>query len=236
MTTFSQIVDDIVAETLRLDLLGVIADYLRQTIRDMHIDSVTKMPAFYPDNRKEVQVILSGVGTENVYVWPIPKATLFQQMEAVYYRAYGVYSLEKKPSIAKVNRGVDPNSRYYWYRAGSNICMANPGKDGQLVDVSWFEYLGSLAYYAKALNPAIYDLASDSYVIANGYTNDQALALSTNWMIQRHADTLKEGVRAKIYKRLADMDRARLCYSQFETARSAIINTESMSFSISYGG
>ena len=236
MTSFSQIVDELVAETLRIDLRPVIADYLRQTIRDMHMDSDKKMPVFYPDNRKEEQVSLSGVTDENVFVWPIPAVTLFQQMEAIYYRSYGVYSVEKKPSIAK-NRGqFDPNSQYYWYRVGSNLCLANPGKDGSLIDISWFEYLGSLAYYAPALNPATYNMETGLYTILAGYTEAEAMAKSTNWMIQRHGDTLKEGLRAKVYKRLADLDRARLCYSQFETARQAIINTESMSYSISYGG
>ena len=235
MTTFSQVVDEITTETLRLDMRATIAGYLNQTIREMHIDPKSAMPVFYPDNRQEVSVTLSGMAAaDNVLVWPIPSSAVFQSLEAAYYRAYRKYAVEKKPSIARNPNNGDPNAQYYWYRSGINFCFANPGPDGQIVDLSWFEYPKTLAYFADNLNPAKYDPATGTYTILSGYTQTQALALTENWLLTRHSETLKEGLRAKVYKRLADLERARLAYSQFETAKAGIIATESMSFAPVY--
>ena len=53
-------------------------------------------------------------------------------------------------------------------------------------------------------------------------TRENAHLLITNWLLIRWEELIKEGVRAKLYKRVADQVRMRAAYSAFESARVAM--------------
>lgn len=244
MTTFTQLIDDMVIETVRPDLRQVMEGYLNQTIREMHNKTgqgSEPTPVLYPDNRVEELVTLSGVTDTNTYLWQIPAMTRFQIMEAVYYRGIGRYAQLRNPKSAL---GFNPNevsAMYYFYRSGPYFALMNPGVDGQEVYLSWFEYPRNLPLYGIGVSPAIYDITSDDYVLNplradQSLTLDQAIALSTNWLLQKHTQVMREGLRAKIYKRISDgSDRARLSFSQFENLKTSVQNTEALEYSVNYG-
>lgn len=248
MTTFTQLIDDMVSETLRVDMRQTMADYLNQTIREVHNKSRAtpqgneSMPVLYPDNRVEELVTLSGITEDTLtYLWPIPKMTVFQQMEAVYYRGVSRYAQLRNPKSALLVSSAEISAKFYYYRTGAYFALVNPGADGQLVALSWFEYPRNLPLYGIGVSPVLYDNITEEYSLNpkradQTLTLEQGLALSTNWLLQRHTDAIREGLRAKIYKRLSDgSNRAQLAYSQFEVLKTSIQNTESLEISVNWG-
>jgi hypothetical protein len=238
MTTFSQLIDELALELVRPDLLSMLPAYLNQTIREIHTKSDTQMPVMYPDNRLEDRLVLSGMGSSVSYLWTIPKMAQFQQIEAVYYESIGRYARMRGPKANQVQNPNDQLGSYYWYRTGPQVLLNRPGADGNGVRICWHEYPRSLVYYAAANQPVRWDPVAQEYVWNPTWTGtaQEALDACTNWVLERHEEMLKEGVRAKAYKRIADVERSRLSYSQYESMKAAVINTESIDMTVNYGG
>lgn len=224
MTTFSQIVDELTTELLRPDFTEVISEYLNQTIREIHARRQTGNPVLYDANRLEVEVLVASLPA----TWTIPSVPKFQTLETVYYQERGVYALKRHPSRAFDN-GLNNNDPY-WYRSGGSIIF-NGILEGETVKLSYFEFPARLKYYTAATRPATYDFEAESYTYLAAYdvndtTRENARNLTTNWLLLRWASTLKEGVRAKVYKRLGEKDRAGMCFSAFEAQREGLLSSE----------
>ncbi|KAK0039462.1 hypothetical protein Bpfe_031139 [Biomphalaria pfeifferi] len=223
MTTFSQLVDDVVKELLRPDQLENIATYTNQTIRELHIRPSTQSQTFFDANRVEEEL---AVLTDGPWLWSIPSVTRFQKLEAIYCPQMNLYIQEKTPSVAFRNSD-DPFHNYYWYRTGPQIAVAGAlaGLDLQL---SYFMYPRTFPYKLLVNRIVKFDADLDAYVlIAGGGTPTQdQIDAETAWPLQRWPDAIKEGVRAKLFKRLGDSDRTRMAYSAFESMRMAVWNSE----------
>lgn len=228
MTTFSQMVDKIVAETLRPDLKNEIGTYLNQTIREVHANPKTNASVKYRDNYKEIAL------TSNVaegFYWDIPKPSVFQGICATEYSAVWVdglnpWAVETRPGPA-MQRNL-----YGYYRAGSRVFFRNYGGNQATIKQSWFEFPPSLNYYELASRPAQYSDADGwTYSGAWGATPESQAAaqeLVSNWILLRWAVVLEEGLRAKVYKRISDTERAALSYSMYSSQRLLLVTTESM--------
>lgn len=224
MTTFSQLVDDVVLELLRPDLTPVLAQYANQTIREMHTRPATNAPVYFDANRYEDEL---AVTTNSPWLWEIPSVTRFQKMEAAYCEAIGAYLVPRSPRMTQA-LSQEPNAELYYYRTGPAYAFAGL-PNGVSLKLAYFLFPRTLAY--KAVNDRVtrFDPDTDRYVqIASPTTpaTESELEIETNWLLQRHAETLKEGVRAKAWKRMGDDGRTRTAYSSFESARAAVWNTE----------
>jgi len=218
MSTFSQMIDALMTEIVRPDMVAMLPGFLNQTIRECHSGVTTQEPIFFDEGRKENLVTAAGV-TDGVYLWPIPSTPHFQAIDAVYYRKYSVYASPLSPQVIRDVTSARPNDRFAYYRTGPYFAFRGFGTDGDLIDLSWFEYPRSLVYYlAGDSRPLSFDPATLAYTQPTGatITLEEAKTLTTNWLIERHTEMLKEGVRAKAYKRMSDEFRANLCYSQFK--------------------
>src|SRR4051812_37916301 len=80
MTTFSQLVDEMVVETRRPDLRSEIAVYLNQTIREVHFEPGKGNVVHYAENRKEDQITAT---SDSGQLWDLPSPQNFQGIEAV---------------------------------------------------------------------------------------------------------------------------------------------------------
>lgn len=228
MTTFSQMVDLLLKEIVRPDMVSMLPDYLNQTIREMHTNAQTSLPVGYADNRVEHIInIDSSVESTDSFVWPLPDVLRFQMVEAVYYRAWGLYAKQRTPDVARVRNFADPLRGYYYYRSGPNLAFSKPGRVGDKVEVSIFCYPRRLSYLQGTARKVAWNQDLEVFEYRNGGTILD-LEKETNWLLQRHADCLMEGTRAKAYKRMDDQNRAKLCYSQYEAMRAAVIATESV--------
>lgn len=242
MSTFSQLVDSLCLEIVRPDMLSMIPGYLNQTIRELHIDASSDgMPVLYKDNMIEDSLVVANVTQEAPgFVWQIPRLNRFQAMGAVFYPSRNRYASEKRPDVAKLTSFTDVNRDLYWYRSGINIVFSGHGGNTKSVLITYYEYCRNLVYYIKTNRPVTWNAETDqleynnTVINAMGITQAEALDRTTNWLILRHADCLMEGVRAKAYKRMSDMERARLCYSQFESMRLGVIKGESTNANAAY--
>jgi hypothetical protein len=235
MTTFSQLVDRIAIEVVRPDMIGLLPQYLNQTIRDVHSNARTNMPVFFEDNRVEHELeIDSLIEDTGAFVWVLPRPTQLQQVEAIYYVDSRVYATKVTPQSSFARNDVDVNQRFQWYRVANSLVMTGAGCVGSKVKISLFQYPRSLAYFRPSERTFTYDEVNDMYLVRDGVDPIAAHDSNTNWLLERYAETLAEGVRAKIYKRMADEGRARMAYSQFESARLSLQLSESSDHGVTF--
>jgi hypothetical protein len=232
MTTFSQLVDEMVIETRRPDLRSEIATYLNQTMREVHFEPSRGNVVMYPENRKEDEITAT---VDSAQIWDIPNPATFQALEAVRFASLGMgkyeYAVERRPgpSLQQVP--------YYYYRSGSSFVFGGVlgyGGIGGKIQLSWFEYVASLKYRITGERPATYDPESGwSYFTVNSVNYDLdaasrvlARSLVSNWILLRWSDVLREGLRAKVYKRLSDQLRAQTSYSLYSQLRQGFFTSE----------
>lgn len=226
MTTFSQLVDEIVREVGRPDLRGEVGTYLNQTIREMHFEPERGKAFDYRDNLRELQLTAD---VDTGFGWDIPDSGTFQRVLAVRYDS--IYAVDSKTQYAEElepGPGLAGRTRF-WYRAGQRINFAGYGSIGSKISIAWFEYPRRLKYFQPNGRPAQYD--SDlGWTYAPEFDTPElrpaAQAFVTNWLLMRWVDVVSEGVRAKIYKRVADEQRARTSYSMYKTLCNGVYTAE----------
>jgi hypothetical protein len=233
MTTFSQLVDEVVTETRRPDLRAEIAVYLNQTIREVHFEPSRGNVVFYRENRRELEIVATSADSE---IWDLPNPATFQGMEAVRYASMN--HLNRLAWAKEINPGsIMATEPFYWYRAGSQVAFGGYigyGGIGGIIQLSYFEYPRSLKYKAAAEREAEYDSETGfTYYTVDSVDYDstpelqaQAQERVTNWLLMRWADVLREGLRAKIFKRLSDDVRQRTSYSLFQQLRQGLYTSE----------
>jgi len=239
MTTFSQLIDMLVEESLRPDMRPFMRNALNLTIREQHfiLDGGGKetAPVGFTDNLREELV----EATSDDFTWPIPVPARFQMMEAVYYAMYGRYATERKPSSLRQFVDSDDGGQYGYYRTAGQLAFTNFGGVGSQIMLAWFEFPKTLTYYAAGARPATWDEESESWTYLPSYdvsdaTREEARNLCTNWMLERWADLLLAGLRAKIYARLADEVRMRTSYSTYQGLRVGLLATETYNMTPRY--
>jgi hypothetical protein len=233
VSTYSQIIDDLVAETLRPDMLVSMGIYLHQTIRELHVNQGASLK--YADNLIEVELTAD---LEEGYTWQIPNPQRFQLMESVWYEMRGLYAKSRFPSSAFAF-SEEINGDVYFYRSGQYFCFSGYGGLDSIVKLAYYEYPRQLIYYKPAVRPATWNVETQSWSYLSSYNVDSttkanALLLSTNWMLDRYEDLIKEGIRAKLYKRLGDGDRARMSFSSFESFKPVLFSSETQDHSGTY--
>lgn len=232
MTTASQLVDDVVRETRRPDMLSDILDYLNQTIRELHFTPDNGNAIKYDENFRE---LLLTVNAETGFSWTVPNPALFQEMGAVKYPS--VYSRDGDVYARKMTPGRALNRvDYYYYRIGSTFVFSGYGGTNAQIALAYYEYPRSLRYYASADRPAVWDVEAMDFTYKDSFNTSDELRLdarnfTSNWLLIRWRDVVVEGVKAKVYKRLADDTRARTSYSLYGQLRNGIFTSE-----ISVGG
>lgn len=230
MSTFSQVVDELVTEHLRPDLRTSIAAYLNATIREVHMREQGGTPIYYESNRLEDTGTIAALPA----LWDIPSVPRFQVLETLFFPDYGEYAKKRAP--ARVHLTQFNGSPFYWYRTGSAIAMSGI-LVGQDFNISWFEFPKTLLYYVSGQRPMTWseetELPTYHTVGATDYNLNaasRALAdsLTTNWLILRWKEMLKQGVRNKIFVRLGEETRARASYSIYSGLRGQCMASESM--------
>ena len=228
MTTFSQLVDKITLETRRPDLRADVATYVNQTLRELHFEPTRGNVIMFRDNLFE-DILYAD--TEQGFAWDIPAPGLFQAIAGVRYDS--AVDQDGNPCWAQQ---VDSPSRvmntirHWFYRVGGRVFFKGYGGLNALISLSWYQYVPSLKYYESAVRPATLDeLGVATYLPAydvDAATRLNALDLTTNWLLRRWDTVIEEGVRAKIYKRITDTERARTCYSMYQTLRQGLFTAE----------
>lgn len=228
-TTFSQLVDIMILETKRPDLKREIASYLNQTMRELHFEPIRNNAIYYSENYREAALLAT---QETGFGWVAPNPATFQgpnaaQFASVFKDGLPVWATPAQPGPALRNKP------YNFYRAGTQIFFTGYGGVNSVINWSWFEYVPSLVYYETAARPASYDPATNTWTYTGGYdlnddTRELARLLTSNWMLLRWQEVIEEGLRAKIYKRAGDDQRARTSYSLYQSLREGLVMAESV--------
>jgi hypothetical protein len=224
VTTFSQLIDDVLAETSRLDLRQNAISYLRQTIRECHLDPERNTAIFMWPNYAEAQVTAD---VESAFSWQIPDTTRFQGLQMVRYDS--VYEDGEQTYALPVTPSMPSTARAYQL-AGDRVIFRKYGGINGVISLAYYQFPVALKYYASADRPASWD-EEVGYTYHADYDDDDdtkeaARLLTTNWLLERWPMVLEEGLRAKIYKRLSDTERARTSYSLYMSLRLGLQNTE----------
>lgn len=235
MTTFSQAVDLIIAETSRQGQKDSAATYLNETLRTLHFTNTPGSPAQpvpLGENRLE-DVIIPNV--DDAYVWTIPNAPRHQHLAVVYYPQMGKYAHPAKPENMYIDRNALDNE-FNYYRSGPSYVFNGFGGIGTEIWLGWFEYVKRLAYYPQGVTrPAEYDPITETWTYSATYNVNptlqaQARELTSNWILLRWPDLCYAGIRAKLYGRAADDPKAKTYYSAFESMRPGFVAAESYDF------
>lgn len=225
MTTLSQIIDDLIAETMRPDMKRQMVGFANQTIRELHFEKNSGMAIGFKSNLVETYLTADN---DDGFGYDIPRPQLFQRVEAVWFDSIGRYVRESNPASSMLS---DLDSRFSWYRSGHRLVFNGYGGVGSGIRLAYFEYPRRLEFYDQASRPVKWDTTEDIFVYKVEYDGtpelrEKALWLSTNWLIYRWQDYVMQGVKAKVYARLQQMDRARLAYAAFKEMVPHIISAE----------
>jgi hypothetical protein len=211
MTTFSQLIDEIALETRRMDLLSMYPSFLNQTIRELHSEPERNCSVVYDANLVEERIRLDGTNT-----WEITAVETFQRMQTVRYDDVFNSDGFVYPRHLLPGRILNGETNFY-YRAGD--CFVFSGAKSS-VSVSFYRFPSRLAYAPIQNRKVAWNQETGQWVFdLLTYTEEQKKAIlsrSTNWLIRQWPDTLLEGLRAKIYKRLGDNERATMAYSAYK--------------------
>ena len=228
MATFSQIIDEMIQETKRPDLLSEICAYLNQTVMEIHYQPSSGNIILYRANRHEIQITATG---DTKVVWDIPNPATFIGVEAVRYPC--ILDAAGDPVFPReVNPGIAMNRELYKYmRSGDSYVFSGYGGVGSLIDVCYQARPGRLKYLPLAQRPAVFD-DMDGWQYADSVVTEEeqeiARAATANWILLRYHDLVTEGVRSKVYKRLSDTERARTSYSLYMSLRQGLFTAESV--------
>ena len=221
MTTLSQLVDEILNETRRPDMRRDIIDYVNQTVREVHNHPANNAVLMYNENLVEELLTAS---VDSGFGWDIPDPATFQAMQAVQYRSADVW-----PDPVTPSRGIQ-GRRYYYYRAGRHYSFAGYGGQNSQIAIAYYQFPRVLSYFPLGSRPAEYDVNQGwTYApqFADVALHPAAESYVTNWLLMRWSMVIKEGVRAKVYKRVGDMERSRTSFSLFQSLRMGLATSES---------
>lgn len=230
MVTFSQLVDSLVLELRRPDLVRDVAAYMNQTIREVHSDPLTEsLPKLFSASRVEASLT---VGSVLPLVWENPNPRVFAGGMTARYDSVIEENTHKPCWPIYLTPGPAMNDHeYFFYRAGDSFVFHGAGQEGSQVSISYYEYPPAFKYYMAEKRPATYDSDSDWTYAAEYDVSDEkrleAQRKTTHWLLNRWTDVISEGVRAKVYKRLSDTERARTCYSLYQQLRVQLVAAES---------
>lgn len=226
MTTFSQLVDSMVSETKRPDLVSEISSYLNQTIRECHQHPETNAIQFYADNARETRLTATSLSG---FTWDIPNRGRFQKMKIVKYSSiYDRLGNDVFAEPTTPGRHLQ-DKEYYYYQVGKTFVFSGYGGLNAQIDLFWYEFPRSLPYLAPAARPMQFNELGEKIYSPDWLTDsteEAADEVTTNWLLESWTEVIKEGVRAKLYKRVSDTERARTSYSLYAQGRIGLVTSE----------
>jgi len=217
--TFSALVDEVMARSLRKERVADIVSYARTTVREC---SVLEN---FQENLIEDQLIADA----NPFLWEKP-LNLRSIVAFEYPTMLDVDGRPIKPKVSSPAERLHRDELYYYYLSGSSFVLANIDI-GMLVNVAYLSYLPRLVYYQNVADrPARFDTSTETWTYHTDYSGNDALNLSgrqkvTNWLIHRWFDLIVEGTLAKLYKTIND-DRASSSYALYKQQQQDLKSAE----------
>lgn len=191
---FSELVDEVMAETKRAVDKPQIMSFVNATIRECQTVNGVLF-------EKDMIEDIATTGSANPYLWTRPAR--FRKMQAVQYSASTAFPKFVMPGVKITEQGC------YWYAASNYMAFFGAGSLAE-IRLAYFIYSRRLSYYDAGSRPAVFDRETEQWSYAAEYVTDdeKALArdLSAHWLLESWYDCIKEGTVAKILKRANDQN------------------------------
>lgn len=204
---FSELVDRAVHLAGRPDALEDMAYFANETHRDM-----SKRDDFPSDLHEEIVTVTSSDGT--LHWTPEVGRPCFRRMQ------YIEYGDGCEPTFVQPSRRIKKLCDYY-YQHGNSFGFA--GANGT-VKIAYYKYQPWLQYYPKGTRPAVYDPPTCSFQP----NTDAAIALVSNWQLERHNKAMLSGTLAAFFSSKQD-PRQGVHYSDYEQRITHLIRAEGVS-------
>lgn len=219
---FSELVDICVARSGMPNKQADTVAYANQTIRDMQAKQMLGK------NFNEDITVTSS----HPHAWTPP--VRFQRIRAAHYPSVNRYPEFLQPGAILVNK------IYYFYRS-TTVFIFNGHATVETIGLGYYRFQKKLDYFAPGLREAVYDFGDELWafpiqaadrakLVAEGATDTElaifdAAALlaqpghisnASNWLLLDWFELVQEGTLAKIFKLVADTERAATHFSFFE--------------------
>lgn len=195
---FSELVDEIVKTTGKINRQTDIASYINASVRECAV-----LKTFYRD-QMETQLTIPA----EPFIWTYPSN--FRGIQAAKLPAdfanaqqHDIYFKSSVPG----RRQQDLN---YFYYGIQDAIVFSGGSTGSLIDIAWFRYPWPLNYYAVGSRPAVYDQeeeikGNNPWTYLPEYDTDDtqrelARELVSNWLLLRWKDLIREGANSKLFR------------------------------------
>jgi len=219
--TFSALVDDVLARSLRKDRLQDVIAYARATIRECLVLS------FFDQDLIEDQIVADATP----FLWARPQKA--RALLVVRYNQYDrrnnlIVGKERKPGQA------DRNDTHYFYMSGNSYVIAG-ATVGETLDIAYYAYASKFKYYSEDTDkPAQFDADTELWTYHDNYddtevTQLQARELVSHWLLFHWFDLIVEGTLAKLYKQVGDA-RSKAAYGLYKSMQNDLKAGESQSY------
>jgi hypothetical protein len=215
-STFSALVDDVIARSQRRDRILDVVGYARSTIRECQV-----LAFFYQDMLEE-NLTADAVP----FIWSRPvnfRSMLAIQNPDLGNRGEKLWLPERAPG-----QQVLGETRYV-YLSGDAYVIAG-ATIGETFPIAYFNYGRRFKYYSVADRPAIFDDELETWAYHANYIMTTELQqagrdLVSNWLLFRWFQTMVEGTLAKIFKAVGD-ERSRTAFALYKSQQSDILHGE----------
>ncbi len=204
---FSELVDRAVHTAGRPDHVEDFAYFANEIMRD-----VSKRSDWDDDTIEEEIVIPIG---ENSVVWQPEVGRSRFRREEYLCDACGCEPLRVRPS-GRMKKTSGP----FYYRSGGDFVFAQACSP---VKIFYYAYQPWLKYYPKNERPAEFDVEANDWPLG---TAEATVALVSNWMLERHNQTVLAGTLARFFSAKQD-PRQQVHYSSYEQGIKHLVSGES---------
>lgn len=225
---FSELVDNVVTRSGRLDKQADIVSYANATLRECQA-----LALFWRDLFEDTINPTAGV---NSYNWDVPNN--FRRLKALKYSSTGYEDVfPPKLPPGKIQRGQDT----YYYFATKYIVFSGLGVFGGSttpdINIAYYTRPIRFKYYEEVDRPAVYDTEADDWDAAlyNPVLTGTAAAqlaqaevqqnLVANWILLSYFEIVEEGTLAKVLKQVGDA-RAPSSFALYKSYQKDLISLE----------
>lgn len=206
---FSEIVDEVVRVSGRVDKKTQIISYVNATVRE-----IQTLRNFSKDLIEDI--LTAGTAP---YTWTLPED--FRRMITAQY-SDGNWPEHRQPGRMQALK-----NKYYYYQ-GPDYLVFNGLTAGMTVNVAYIRHLPSLEYYEAEVRPAVFDRVLLTWEYLTAVTDEEkeiARMYVSNWILKDWKEAVVQGTLAKIQKDVADA-RATVAYSLYRGLQVKITETE----------
>lgn len=216
---FSEIVDDILQQTRRLDQAVNIASYVNATLRECQVFK----GRFFA--RDLVEDVINA--TSDPFIWTRP--VRFRGLRAAKYVEENEFPDFIQPGKKQTDQWGKIKDHFF-YAATDYFAFSGAG-DTATINVAYYKYTRNFRYYVVADRPAVYDRETEIWSYHDDFDDsdvlkEQAEDVVSHWLMLDWLELIKEGARAKLWKNLSDENKGPKTFASYKSMQVDLLSGE----------